>query len=598
MLRLFDTAKGEVVEVALREPGKIGLYVCGPTPYDLPHVGHGRMLLVYDVLCRYLEWRGLEVHYVSNVTDIEDKIIQRSQASGLTAEEVVARNTDAWFAAARRLGVRPPDDVPHATEYVERIVDYIAGLIDRRAAYEAADGVYFEVSTVDGYGALSGQSIDKLRSGVRIDVDEDKRSPVDFALWKRAKPGEPVGPRRGERPAGWHIECTVMALDLLGDHFDLHGAGNDLVFPHNENERAQALASGFGFARHWLHHGMVLADGGQKMSKSTGNFTSLTDLLERTDARAYRLLVLRSHYRSPIQVTDTSIGDAETALERIDSLARRFPEAAAAGPDAAVDDDIVTRFVEAMDDDLDTARALSFVFDAVRRANAAADAGEADAARIQAATVARLSAVFGLIANAGTTELDADTAALVAQRDTARRARDFATSDALRAARRRRLGRRGHPGGHPGAPVATERGRVPERGRERSPARPALLAFPAEGTKSAQRRLARFPRYERAAHSQPVTGRKGGFAKVATGTVKWFNAEKGFGFISQADGSPDVFVHHSAIQMNGYRSLEGPVRGVRDHRGPQRPPSGKRSSRLAPKALAVGITGRLASCRR
>ncbi len=434
MLRLFDTAKGEVVEVALREPGKIALYVCGPTPYDLPHVGHGRMLLVYDVLCRYLAWRGLEVRYVSNVTDIEDKIIQRSQDSGESAEAVVERYEDAWFAAARRLGVRSPDDIPHATEYVDRIVDYIAGLIDRHAAYETDDGVYFAVASVDGYGALSGQSVDKLRAGVRIGVGEHKRSSVDFALWKRAKPGEPSWPSPwGDGRPGWHIECTVMALDLLGDHFDLHGAGTDLVFPHNENERAQALASGYGFARHWMHHGMVLAEGGQKMSKSTGNFTSLTDLLERTDARAYRLLVLRSHYRSPIQVTDTSITDAETALERIDALARRFPEVVDADPGAAVDDAIVGQFIDAMDDDLDTARALSLVFDAVRRANAAADAGDLDTAHTQAATVGRLTAVFGLVANLGTADLDADTADLVAQRDAARAARDFATSDALRA---------------------------------------------------------------------------------------------------------------------------------------------------------------------
>ena len=427
MLRLYDTAKGEVRELAMREPGKVGLYVCGPTPYDVPHVGHGRMLLVYDVLRRYLEWRGIEVRFISNVTDIEDKIIGRSLAEATPAEAIVERYEDAWFEASGKLDVLPPHEVPHATEYVDRMVDYIAGLIDRGHAYETDDGVYFEVASLPEYGLLARQSLESLRSGARVEVHEEKRSPLDFALWKKAKPDEPHWPSPwGDGRPGWHIECTVMAVDLLGDAFDLHGAGNDLTFPHNENERAQAVAAGYPFAAHWMHHGMV-ETGGEKMARS-GKFDSLTDLLERTDARAYRLLVLRSHYRSPMEVTPTSLADAEAALERIDALARRFPDAAGSEPVK----ELVDNFVERMDDDLDTPNALAIVFDSVRRANAAADAGDDATARALASTVAELSSAVGLVARASEAVLDDHVTALVAKRDEARRNRDFATSDALR----------------------------------------------------------------------------------------------------------------------------------------------------------------------
>ena len=272
-------------------------------------------------------------------------------------------------------------------------------------AYETATGVYLSVLDVPGYGLLARQPLDSLRAGARIEADEEKRSPLDFVLWKKAKPGEPSwdAPWGAGRP-GWHTECVVMSLDLLGEGFELHGGGQDLMFPHHENERAQAVADGKEFARHWMHNGWVTV-GGEKMSKSLGNFTSLADLLARSDARAYRLLVLRSHYRSPIEVTPETIAQAEAGLARLDELARRFsladpladgPLVGPVSPSGDVDEDAVAAFVAAMDGDLDTPGALATVFELARRANAAADAGDDEGAATAARTAAMLSGALGL----------------------------------------------------------------------------------------------------------------------------------------------------------------------------------------------------------
>src|SRR4051795_12667232 len=330
MLRLHDTAEGRVVDVVPREAGKFSMYVCGPTVYDVPHLGHGRFSLVFDVLRRYLEWKGHEVRYVSNVTDIDDNIIKRANDEGRSADEVVAQYEAMWWDVMDALGVKRPTEDPHATAYVDRMIELVAELVARDVAYETSDGVYFQPEKVDGYGLLARQSLESLRAGARVDGVEEKRSPVDFALWKKAKPGEPAwdSPWGPGRP-GWHTECVVMSLDLLGDGFDLHTGGLDLQFPHHENERAQAVALGHDFARHWMHHAFVEV-GGEKMSKSLGNFTSLTDLLARHDGRAYRLLVLQAHYRSPIEVTADTIARSEKSLEGLDSFARlasRLPAA-------------------------------------------------------------------------------------------------------------------------------------------------------------------------------------------------------------------------------------------------------------------------------
>src|ERR687897_828660 len=323
MLQLFDTAKGGVVPFEPREPGKVSMYVCGPTVYGPPHIGHGRFSLVFDVLRRYLRWEGNDVTYISNVTDIDDKIIERAQREDRDWRDIADRCETVWYRAMDALGVERPDDDPHATAYVERMVELIERLVDQGVAYETTDGVYFQSERVEDYGLLARQPLDSLKAGARVEGIDEKRSPVDFVLWKKAKPGEPTWPSPwGEGRPGWHTECVVMSLDLLGERFDIHGGGQDLAFPHHENERAQAVADGRQFARHWLHNGFVEVEG-TKMSKSLGNVSNLLDLVDQYDARAYRLLVLQSHYRSPIDVTDSTLRDAERSLDRLDAFARR-----------------------------------------------------------------------------------------------------------------------------------------------------------------------------------------------------------------------------------------------------------------------------------
>ena len=315
----------------------------------------------------------------------------------------------------------------------------VADLIGRGVAYETSDGVYFSVDRVPGYGLLARQSLDSLRSGARVDPGEEKRSPLDFVLWKKAKPGEPTWPSPwGDGRPGWHTECVVMSLDLLGDGFDIHGGGIDLAFPHHENERAQAVAVGRTFAHHWVHNGFVMT-GGEKMSKSLGNFTSLIDLLTRTDGRAYRLLLLRSHYRSQVEVTPDTVADAEEALVGLDALVRRFhledatvavtaDEALVLGADAVA----VASFRAHMDDDLGTPAAVAGIFELGRQANVEADTGDLAEGRRLALTAVVLCAALGLFLR-GRGEVDEATLAKSAARDAARAARDFARADAIRA---------------------------------------------------------------------------------------------------------------------------------------------------------------------
>ena len=442
MLRLHDTATGEVAPLRLREPGQVSVYVCGLTVDGEPHLGHGRMALAFDVLRRYLLFTGLDVSYVSNITDIDDKIIEGAAAAGVPIDEFTAVNEAQWWKMIDLLGVLRPDEIPHATGYVDDMIALVEDLVGRGVAYETGTGVYLSVLDVPGYGLLARQPLDTLRAGARIEADEEKRSPLDFVLWKKAKPGEPSweAPWGAGRP-GWHTECVVMSLDLLGDGFELHGGGQDLMFPHHENERAQAVAEGREFARHWMHNGWVTMDG-EKMSKSLGNFTSLADLLDRSDARAYRLLVLRSHYRSPLEVTPDTITDAEAGLARLDELARRFEldDVTSAGPvvdpgdgGGELDRAAVARFRARMDDDLDTPGALATIFELARRANAESDAGDEVGGREAARTVAVLCAALGLPLRAGTGfAVDESSAELVRRRDQARTERDWDLADELR----------------------------------------------------------------------------------------------------------------------------------------------------------------------
>jgi cysteinyl-tRNA synthetase len=419
------------------------MYVCGPTVYDQPHVGHGRQMLVYDVLRRYLEWSGVAVHHVSNVTDIDDKIIQRADRDGRSADDVAAEFEEAWYAAADRLGVLRPHEDPHATAYVDGMVGLVARLVDTGHAYVIDDGVYLATDTVEGYGLLARQSLDSLRAGARVEVTEGKRSPFDFVLWKMAKPGEPSWPspwgdgRPGGGPArpGWHTECVVMSFDLLGEGFDLHSGGMDLVFPHHENERAQAAALGRPFARRWMHHAFVEV-GGEKMSKSLGNFTTLTELLDAADPRAYRLLVLQSQYRKPLEVTADSVDAARRALGALDDFARRVADL----PASAADGEALARFRARMDDDLDTPGVVADMADLRRRANALLDAGDAAGAAPLVAAVLEIAGALGLrlegralgAGGTGDEGLSPAVADAVRRRDEARAGRDWATADAIR----------------------------------------------------------------------------------------------------------------------------------------------------------------------
>jgi cysteinyl-tRNA synthetase len=434
MLRLFDTARGEVVPLEPRDPGKVSIYACGPTVYGPPHVGHGRTNMSYDVLRRYLIWSGYDVTFVSNITDIEDKIIARALAEDRPWQDITDKCTAVWYRGMEGLNVQRPDHDPHATAYVDDMVALIGRLIDGGFAYETSDGVYMDVEKVPGYGELAGQPLESLRAGARVEATEEKRSPIDFVLWKKAKPGEPTwdSPWGPGRP-GWHTECVVMSLDLLGEGFDIHGGGLDLRFPHHENERAQAVADGKEFARLWFHTGMVEVEGA-KMSKSLGNVSNLMDLEDRYDGRAYRLLALQSHYRAPSEVTDEVLVGAVAALERLDSFARRVATdlPAVAEGTVASDPAAIDRFREVMDDDLRTQAAIALVFDLVREANAALDAGDTAAAGPRAAAALEITRTLGLELRGEEAEVPAEVLALARERDEARAARDWARADALR----------------------------------------------------------------------------------------------------------------------------------------------------------------------
>lgn len=440
MLRFTDSLTGKKVEFTPRDPGKASVYWCGPTVYDDPHLGHARSTLAFDVLVRYLRWSDYDVCAVSNITDIDDKIINRAAAEGGSEPEVAGRYEASFIGQMDRLNVAHPDLRPRATEYVDKMVEIIADLVDREMAYTTDSGVYFDVDRLDDYGALVGRSVEDLRegAGARVEVDDDKNDPLDFALWKAAKPGEPTwdSPWGPGRP-GWHIECVAMSLHLLGDGFDIHGGGDDLVFPHHENERAEALGCGRAFARHWVHNAMVQVDG-EKMSKSLGNFTTLDDLLNTWDPRALRLLVLQTHYRRTMEVGSTTLDQSAAALARLDKFADRM--AGSDLPEAEPDADVVTRFRTAMDDDLGSPQALAVIFDAVRDANRALDAeDDSTAAELHAAAI-ELAGVLGLelgsaAAPARDAQDDAEAAEiddLVDQRLAAKAAKNYGKADRIR----------------------------------------------------------------------------------------------------------------------------------------------------------------------
>jgi len=445
-MQVYNTLGRATEEFRPRVAGEASIYVCGPTVQSAPHVGHGRQAVAFDVIRRYLAWRGYQVHFVTNITDVEDKIIAAAAERGISTQEVAAEATAQFLDAYHRLGVGEPDSLLYATEHIDEMLETIGRLIEREHAYPAGGSVWFAVRSLPGYGKLSGRNLDELQSGARIDPGEDKRDPLDFAVWKAAKPGEPSwespwGPWR----AGWHIECSAMAEAELGFGFDIHGGGLDLVFPHHENEIAQseAAAGAEPFARYWLHNGMVRLKG-EKMAKSTGMVVGLLDLLDSYPPEAVRLFYLRAHYRQPIDFSDEAMADATAAIERLWAFRRR-----AVAPNAAPDAAAMEQFTASMDDDFNTARAMAVLFDVVRDGNRRLDAGEDPDPYVAAFDVftevlglsesaARLDDLIGLLAEvAAEYEVTGDDPVQVIQslmdrRTAARAARDWAAADGIR----------------------------------------------------------------------------------------------------------------------------------------------------------------------
>ncbi|MEY3595062.1 MAG: cysteinyl-tRNA synthetase [Actinomycetota bacterium] len=432
MLSLYDTATQEVRPLAMRQPGHLSIYLCGPTVYGPPHLGHGRATLVYDILRRYLTWTGIQVRLVSNITDIDDKIIDRANRENRPWAEITHKCETMWFSAMAALNVEKPNDIPHATEYVDQMVAMIGELIGLQRAYATSDGVYLSVTSVDDYGLLAHQKLEDMLAGGgdrEVFGANEKKHPADFALWKFTKPGEPAWPSPwGEGRPGWHSECVVMSLQLLGEGFDLHCGGADLRFPHHENERAQAVALGKTFANHWMHNGFVVDTEGEKMSKSLGNVTNLLDLVEHYDPRAYRMLLLQTHYRSPVRVGQDNIDASVKAVSSIDGFFARMAEVST---NATADEATLQAFRTAMNNDLDTPGATALMFDTIRKANAALDVKDDSLAGALAGAVKEMCVAFGLQVNAFA-EVSTDIAEKAVQLDAARAAKDFATADALR----------------------------------------------------------------------------------------------------------------------------------------------------------------------
>ncbi|NNN20176.1 MAG: cysteine--tRNA ligase [Acidimicrobiaceae bacterium] len=433
MLRLFDTAIGDLAEIVPVIPGKFSMYVCGPTVYDLAHLGHGRYALVFDVLRRYLEWRGLKVRHVSNITDVDDKILERAEVEHRSPFEVASEFEAKWFSTMDQLGVLKPHLVPHATEYVEQMIGLIESLFKADAAYIGDDGIYFDSAKVADYGLLARQSLDSLKAGARIAEKGFKRSPMDFVLWKFSDGSSwswdsPWGPGR----PGWHTECVVMSVDLLGEQFDLHGGGLDLSFPHHENERAQAVVMDYKFARHWVHNGFVMV-GNDKMSKSLGNFTTLDELLLDTDPRAYRLLVLQSHYRSPLEVNAQTLSEASRALMRLDFTQERVTGLGVDLKGSNLDETELAAFTQSMDDDLDTASATARLFELRSSVNQLLDEGRITEAVRTYVTMEHLFAALGLnLSGPPASEVPPNVLELLEQRAVARTDGNYVLSDSIR----------------------------------------------------------------------------------------------------------------------------------------------------------------------
>ncbi len=434
MLTIYNSLTRSKQQFVPIKPGEVGMYVCGMTVYDFCHLGHARVLVVFDMVRRWLASRGYRVTYVRNITDIDDKIIKRANENGEPVERLTARFIDAMNEDAQALGVGKPDFEPRATANIPQMLSLIAALMEKGLAYLAENGdVYYSVRKFKDYGKLSGKSLEQLRAGERVEIDQNKRDALDFVLWKAAKPGEPSwdSPSGKGRP-GWHIECSAMSERYLSSHFDIHGGGQDLQFPHHENEIAQSEgAHQHTFVNYWMHNGFVRVDS-EKMSKSLGNFFTVREVLAKYDPEVVRFFILRAHYRSPLNYSDQHLDDARQALTRLYTALK--------GIDAEYLDEIdyergyAKRFCEAMDDDFNTPEAISVLFELANEVNRSGSLEDACLLR-------SLAAVLGLLGREPGAFLQADSGAGIAAaeiekrieaRNAARKSKDFAQADRIR----------------------------------------------------------------------------------------------------------------------------------------------------------------------
>ncbi len=437
MLKIYNTLTRQKEEFKPIHANKVGMYVCGVTIYDLCHIGHGRTFVSFDVVSRYLRYSGYDLTFVRNITDIDDKIIKRANENGESCESLTERLIAEMHADFDALNLKRPDVEPRATEYIAEIIALCERLIERGFAYVASNGdVMFEVAKFNEYGQLSKQDLDQLQAGARVDVESAKRSPLDFVLWKMSKPGEPTWESPwGEGRPGWHIECSAMNSAILGDHFDIHGGGSDLQFPHHENEIAQSCcAHGSDYVNTWMHSGMVMIDR-EKMSKSLGNFFTIRDVLGHYDAETVRYFLMSGHYRSQLNYSEDNLNQARSALERLYTSLRGLETVEAAGGE-----EFVARFRDAMDDDFNTPEAYSVLFDIAREVNRL-KATDAQAAAALGARLRELGTVLGLLEQDPEAFLKGDAAesddvaeieALIQQRLDARASKDWAAADDAR----------------------------------------------------------------------------------------------------------------------------------------------------------------------
>lgn len=451
-MKIYNTLSGKKEELQTLNPHKVNMYVCGPTTYNYIHLGNARPLVVFDTVRRYLSYRGYEVKYVQNFTDVDDKIIRRASEEQVNPLDLAARYIDEYFVDADALGINRADVHPQVSQHIEEIIRTIKTLIDKGFAYEIDGDVYYRVKAFTDYGKLSGRSLEDMLAGARVEVDERKEEPVDFALWKKAKPGEPSWPSPwGEGRPGWHIECSVMSTKYLGDTIDIHGGGADLIFPHHENEIAQAEAyTGKPFVKYWMHNGFITVNS-EKMSKSLGNFFILRDILAKYPADVVRYYLIATHYRSPLDFDDGKLEEARKALGRLKTtlvLAREFigednkpAELTDAGQNLLDKiSELEQKFTEAMDDDFNTAMAIGYLFEMSHSLNSfIAGASQDDNARsavCQAYQVfTGLMSVLGIIMEQDTAAagpIDALLQLLLDLRTVARQEKDYALSDSIR----------------------------------------------------------------------------------------------------------------------------------------------------------------------